>query len=80
MLTVGAVSYAAIYLVQTFAQDEESRRADAEKDYQGGIYGRAARKYHDLAKDYGGSPHSIYFFIRLRGGSIGMHDMHSMHM
>ena len=33
-----------------------------------------------IKPDYGSSPHSIYFFIRLRGGSIGMHDMHSMHM
>ena len=32
-----------------------------------------------IKADYG-SPHSIYIFIRLRGGSTGMHDMHSMHM
>jgi len=31
-------------------------------------------------KPYYGSPHSFYFFIRVRGHGGSMHDMHSMQM
>jgi hypothetical protein len=45
VITAGAAAYGISFVVSSIAQNEESRRADAAKDYAGGSFGSAAKKY-----------------------------------
>src|SRR5947207_790936 len=56
-----AIGYGITHVVRIYAQDEDTRRADAEKDYQAGAYGKAAKKYHELSEKYSGSPRAAEY-------------------
>src|SRR5262249_15604067 len=61
LLVAGMLSYGGWRVVEHFAFAEENLRTEAEKDYQGGAYRNAAKKYHELAENYGRSPRAAEY-------------------
>lgn len=55
VVTLGAAAYGINFVVSSIAQNEETRRADAAKDYAAGSFGNAAKKYRALAEKHGRS-------------------------
>lgn len=60
-VAVAAAVYGGVFVVRSLARDEDTRRAEAEADYQGGVFGRAGKRYGDLATKYGNSPRAAEY-------------------
>jgi outer membrane protein assembly factor BamB len=64
LIPAGAIGYLIHHAVKVYSQDEDTLRAAAEKDYDGGAFGRAGKKYHQLAEKHGGSPRAAEYRFR----------------
>ncbi len=61
LMALGGIVYGSYHIIQSYAHDEEIRRVDAAKDYAGGSFGNAGKKYRDLAERHGRSEHAAEY-------------------